>query len=127
MKMSNEWENLEDEFANQDSFEVDAQILVGADNATIFPHALKDADGSLVQTETCQLMQSSITNRLIMFGSNSENADSTEDRDTSEPPAQAHQVQVDTAAQKDAELASHSDSQPCMRQTKLPVKNSHIF
>ena len=32
-----EWQHLEDELADQDNFEVEAQILVGADKATIFP------------------------------------------------------------------------------------------
>ena len=46
-----------------------AQILLGAYQATMFPHAVKDKTGSLHQIGQARLMQSEITGKYIIFGS----------------------------------------------------------
>ena len=51
-------------------------------------------------------MQSSITNRLIMFEVCEDHDDHVEDMDTSEPDRLINQIQVDSEAQRDSELAS---------------------
>ena len=43
------WQDLNREWADQDTYRVSAQILLGADQATLFPHAVKDQTGSLMQ------------------------------------------------------------------------------
>ena len=63
------WQDLNGEWADQDTYGVAAQILLGADQATLFPHAVKDRTGSLLQVNQARLMQSEITGRYIIFGS----------------------------------------------------------
>ena len=46
-----------------------AQILLGADQATLFPHAVKDQTGSLLQVNQARLIKSEITGKYIIFGS----------------------------------------------------------
>ena len=41
----NHWQGLQGTWANQDTYGVTAQILLGADQATHFPHAVKDSIG----------------------------------------------------------------------------------
>ena len=36
------WQDLNGEWADQDTYGVAAQILLGANQATLFPHAVKD-------------------------------------------------------------------------------------
>ena len=62
------WQDLNGEWADQDTYGVSAQILLGADQATLFPHAVKDQTGSLMQINQARLMQSEITGRYIIFG-----------------------------------------------------------
>ena len=63
------WKDLNGEWVDQDTYGVEAQILLGADQATLFPHAVKDQTGSLLQVSQARLMQSEITGRYIIFGS----------------------------------------------------------
>ena len=44
-----QWQNLEDEWANQDTKDVTAQILLGANQAKSFPQAVRDAIRALFQ------------------------------------------------------------------------------
>ena len=57
----NHWQGLEGTWANQDTYGVTAQILLGADQATCFPHAVKDSTGELLRVDQARLMQSEIT------------------------------------------------------------------
>ena len=43
------WLDVNGEWADQDTYGVAAQILLGADQATLFPHGVKDQIGSLLQ------------------------------------------------------------------------------
>ena len=47
----NHWQDLEGTWANQDTYGVTTQNLLGADQATLFPHAVKDSTGSLLQMD----------------------------------------------------------------------------
>ena len=64
-----EWQDLNGEWADQDINGVGAQILLEADQANLFSHAVKDRTGSLLQVNQARLMQSEITGRYIIFGS----------------------------------------------------------
>ena len=44
-----------------------AQILSGANQATSFPHAVKDATGALLQVDQARLMKSKITSKYVIF------------------------------------------------------------
>ena len=59
--ISEAWQDINGEWADQDTYGVSAQILLGADQATLFPHAVKDRTGSLMQINQARLMQSEIT------------------------------------------------------------------
>ena len=61
------WQDLNGVWANQDTYGIAAQILLGANQATLFPHAVKDQTGSLHQINQARLMQSEITGRYIIF------------------------------------------------------------
>ena len=63
------WQDLNGEWADQDTYGVAAQILLGADQATLFPHAVKNRAGSLMQVNQARLMQSEFTGRYIIFRS----------------------------------------------------------
>ena len=63
------WQDLNGTWADQDTYGIAAQILLGADQATMFPHALKNKTGSLHQIGQARLMQSEITGKYIIFGS----------------------------------------------------------
>ena len=65
--ISEVWQDLNGEWADQDTYEVSAQILLGADQATLFPHAVKDQAVSLMQANQAGLIQSEITGRYIIF------------------------------------------------------------
>ena len=56
MEVPEEWQHIDDIFADQDNFNIQAQILVGADKATLFPLDERDNNGSPVQTNKCRLM-----------------------------------------------------------------------
>ena len=49
-----------------------AHILLGANHATKFPQAVKDASGTLLQVNQVRLLKSEITGRYIMFGCNNQ-------------------------------------------------------
>ena len=68
MEIPEEGSHLEDEFADQDTFDVHAQILIGADKATVFPYCELNKYDKPVQVRSCRLMRSHLTNKLIMFG-----------------------------------------------------------
>ena len=68
----NHWQDLEGEWANQDTCGVTAQILLGPDQATCFPHAVKDSTGALLQVDQARLMKSEITGKYIIFRSSSQ-------------------------------------------------------
>ena len=53
MRIPEEWEHLDEEFADQDTFNVGAQILIGADRAILFPDWIKNPDGTFMQSRTC--------------------------------------------------------------------------
>merc|ERR1712089_59159 len=86
---------LDDTFADQDYYNVKAQILVGADKLKLFPLAERDSRGNPIETDKCRLMRSRITNKLILFGACEEHQDDQERMDTE---AQVHQVQAVEAA-----------------------------
>ena len=65
---------------DQDTHGVTAQILLGADQATLFPHSVKDSTGTLIQVDQARLMQSEITRKYIVFGSGRRHSRHTEDR-----------------------------------------------
>ena len=85
------WQDLDDTFADQDYYNVDAQILVGADRSKLFPITVTDPTGEPIETDKCRLMRSRITNRLILFGACDEHEDELDRMDTK---AQIHQVQA---------------------------------
>ena len=89
------WQHLDDTFADQDYYNVKAQILVGADKSRLFPLAERDSKGNPIETDKCRLMRSRITNKLILFGACDEHQDDQEKMDTE---AQVHQVQTDEEA-----------------------------
>merc|ERR1711867_400459 len=74
-----------------DYYNVQAQILVGADKSKLFPLAERDRKGDLIETDKCRLMRSRITNKLIIFGACEEHQDNQEMMDTE---AQVHQLQA---------------------------------
>ena len=45
-----------------------AQILVGADNARIFPQEVCDVDGYPIRTQNCRVKRSVISGRCLLFG-----------------------------------------------------------
>ena len=59
----NHWQELEGARANQDTYGVTAQILLGADQATLFPHAVRNPTGELLQVNQARLMHSEITDK----------------------------------------------------------------
>ena len=67
--ISEKWKDLDGEWADQDTLGVNVQILLGADQATLFPHAVKDQTGSLLQVNQGRLMKSEIIGRYIIFRS----------------------------------------------------------
>ena len=72
-----EWKGQVNTFADQDNSNVKAQILVGADQAKLFPITVTNPAGQPIETDVCQLMRSRITNRLIIFGACKEQRDKT--------------------------------------------------
>ena len=76
----NHWHDLEGVRANQDTYGVAAQILLGADQAILFPNAVKDSTGALLQVDQARLMQSEITGKYIIYGSFRRYSRHTEDR-----------------------------------------------
>ena len=57
------WQDIHGVWADQDPYGIAAQILLGADQATLSPHAVKDQTGSLLQVSQARLMQSEITGK----------------------------------------------------------------
>ena len=44
----NQWQSLDDKWANQNTKGVTAQIILGANQATSFPQAVRDTSGALL-------------------------------------------------------------------------------
>ena len=82
-----------DEFADQDTFDIQAQILVGADKATVFPYCEINENGRPIQVSSCRLMRSHLTNKLIMFGA-CEKHEGHED--TTDDSLQVNHIQANT-------------------------------
>ena len=95
------WHDLEGVWADQDTYGVAAQILLGADQATLFPHAIKDSTGALLQVDQARLMQSEITGKYIIFGSCRRHSRHTEDRS---PWIRSNQFQENGSPQSDEEV-----------------------
>ena len=70
-----EWKGQVNTFADQDNSNVKAQILVGADQAKLFPITVTNPAGQPIETDVCRLMRSRITNKLIIFGACKEQRD----------------------------------------------------
>ena len=62
------WKYLEGNWANQDTYGVSAQILLGADHTIYFPHDVRTKSRDLLQTKQARLMQSAITGNYLIFG-----------------------------------------------------------
>ena len=73
------WQDLNGEWADQDTYGITAQILPAQ---TLFPHAVKDQTGSLLQVSQARLMQSEITGRYIIFGSCNRHTSHSRNRST---------------------------------------------
>ena len=95
------WQDLNGVWADQDTYGIAAQILLGADQATMFPHAVKDKTGSLHQISQARLMQSEITGRYIIFGSCNRHALHSRNRNTW---IRSHQVHEDKSQAPDHEI-----------------------
>ena len=63
-----QWRSLKGKWANQNTQGVSAHILLGANHATKFLQAVKDASGTLLQANQARLLKSEITEKYIMFG-----------------------------------------------------------
>ena len=57
-----------------------AQILLGADQSTLFPHAVRNPTGELIQANQARLMRSKITGNYIIFGSGGRQLEHTESK-----------------------------------------------
>ena len=86
------WQDLNGEWTYEDTYRVSAQILLGADQATLFPHAVKDRTGSLMQINQARLMQREITGRYIIFRACSRHNSHSRSRN---PWVRSNQVQQD--------------------------------
>ena len=73
------WQDLNGEWADQDTYRVAAHSLLGAN---LFPHDVKDWTGSLLQVSQARLMQSEITRRYIIFESCSRHTSHSRGRST---------------------------------------------
>ena len=95
------WHELDGTWAEQDTYGVSAQILLGADQARFFPHEARDKKGDLLQTEQARLMQSTITGSYIIFGSCGKHSKKA---DKSRLWIAANQVQVSSSVPDDEEV-----------------------
>ena len=98
MKIPEQWEDLDEEFADQDTSDVRAQILIGADRAILFPTDVKNPDGTIVETKTCRLVRSRITGWVIMFGAGEDHdhEDYEEEMEVDKEEGSCNQVYKDT-------------------------------
>ena len=55
-------------------------MLLGVDQVTRFPHAVKDLTGELLQVDQARIMQSEITGKYIILGSGKRHSKHTEGR-----------------------------------------------
>ena len=95
------WQDLNGEWADQDTYGVAAQILLGADQATLLPHTVKDSTGALLQVDQARLMQSEITGKYIIFGSCRRHSRHTMNRS---PWIRSNQFQENGSPQSDEEV-----------------------
>ena len=110
MQIPEQWEHLDEEFADQDTLDVGAQILVGADRATLFPDNMRNPDGTMMQSSMCQLMRSSITDQVIMFCACENHDVHEQEMDIEEEEASIHNTQVDLSVQAVSALTSVMES-----------------
>ena len=76
----NQWQDLQGEWANQDTYGVTAQILLGADQAILFPHAVRNPTKKLIQAHQARLKHREITSNYILFGSGGRQLKHTESK-----------------------------------------------
>ena len=76
----NHCQGLEGTWANQDTYGVTTQILLGANQATCFPHAVRDSTGALLQVGEARIMQSEITGGYIIFRSDKSHSKPTRNK-----------------------------------------------
>ena len=88
-------------WADQDTYGIAAQIVLGADQAILFPHAVKDSTGALLQVDKARLIQSEITGNYIIFGSCRRHSRHTKDRN---PWIRSNQFQENESSQSDEEI-----------------------
>ena len=86
--------------------DVRAQILIGADRAILFPDWIKNPDGTFMQSRTCRLIRSVITNRVITFGACDNHSDHGQGMDIENGGASIHNTQVDSSIQAVSALTS---------------------
>ena len=96
-----QWQDLDGVWADQDTYGVAAEILLGADQAILFPHAVKDSTGALCQLDQARLMQSEITGNYIIFRSCRRHSRHTKD---SNPWIRSNQFQESESSQSDEEI-----------------------
>ena len=53
IEIPEEFKDMDEEFADQETFDVGAQILIGADRSKLFPDWVKNEDGMFKETDTC--------------------------------------------------------------------------
>ena len=95
------WHELEGTWAEQDTYGVSAQILLGTDQARNFPHEVRNKHGALLQTDQVRLMQSEITGNYIIFRSCRRHSRHTKDRN---PWIRSNQIQENESSQSDEEI-----------------------
>ena len=65
----NVWSDLEGVWADKETYDVSAQILLGADQVNSFPIEDRDDQGKMLRTNHVHLMKSQNTGNYIIFGS----------------------------------------------------------
>ena len=106
---------MDEDFADQDTTDVTAQILIGADKATLFPTDVTNPDGTIAETNMCRLMKSRITDRVILFGAcedhnHDDYPDLEEEARADQVEGSCNQVQVDRDTDQVSALATLMDA-----------------
>ena len=79
MNLPDIWSKLEGEWAEEETYAVSTQILLGADQANYFPVEARDEQGKTLITNHAHLMKSEITWNYIIFGSCGKHSKQTND------------------------------------------------
>ena len=95
IEVPEQFTDIEEEFADQETFAVEAQILIGADRSKLFPDWLKNADGTFIESDNCRIMRSVITNKLILFGACTGHDHQEEQMEVEEDHTSTHSTQAD--------------------------------